>query len=93
MPGSLFYSTLATLPAPDPTNPALTTTFDAQSAIHNSLPILEELVAIYEKAEDAWSRNEVEKRRTRLNAPPVEQIRKDVAIEVISGSQVSIVRY
>nr|VWP02312.1 Uncharacterized protein [Ganoderma boninense] len=87
LPESPFYATLSLLPPPDPTNPTSTPTFVAQSAIHNSLPVLEELVSIYEKHEQGVQRDEISKRRTRLNAPPLEQIRRDVALEILSTSQ------
>ena len=88
LPGSPFYDVLSALPPPDYTNPAATSTFIAQASIHNSLPILEELVAIYEKEEDTKAKIEIEKRRTRLGAPPLEQLRKDVALEIVSVSKV-----
>ncbi|PIL34098.1 hypothetical protein GSI_03809 [Ganoderma sinense ZZ0214-1] len=87
LPESPFYATLSLLPPPDPTSPTSTTTFVAQSAIHNSLPVLEELVSIYEKHEQGVRRDEVSKRRTRLNGPPLEQIQRDVALEILSISQ------
>lgn len=85
---SPYYGVLSTLPAPDPTNPTATTTFVAQSAVHNSLPILEEIVAVFEKDETEAIQREVEKRRMRLGAPPVGQIRKDVDKEVLEVSKV-----
>ena len=88
LPESPFYATLSTLPIPDPTNPTSTTTFVVQSAIHNSLPVLEELVSIYEKHEQGVQRDEISKRRTRLNGPPLEQIQRDVVLEILSTSQV-----
>lgn len=88
LPESPFYATLASLPPPDLTSPTATTTSVAQSAIHNSLPVLEELVSIYEKYEQGVQRDEISKRRTRLNAPPLEQIQQNVALEVLSVSQV-----
>lgn len=87
LPESPFYATLSSLPPPDSTNPTSTTTFVAQSAIHNSLPVLEELVSIHEKHEQGVQRDEISKRRTRLNGPSLETIQRDVALEILSISQ------
>ena len=86
LPESPFYAVLSTLPPPDPTNPTSTSTFVVQSAIHNALPILEELVVIYEKEEARKSEQETKLRRERLGAPPLEQIKRDVALDIISQS-------
>ncbi|GJE96722.1 TPR-like protein [Phanerochaete sordida] len=87
LPGSPFYPVLSTLPPPDPTNPTGTTTFLAQSAIHNSLPILEEIVSIVEKNEQSAFEKEVQKRRTRLGAAGPEQIKRDVGREIWGASK------
>ena len=88
LPGSPFYPVLSTLPPPDPTNPTGTTTFLAQSAIHNSLPILEEIVGIVERNEQSAFEKEVQKRRTRLGAAGPEQIKRDVGREIWGASKV-----
>jgi superkiller protein 3 len=85
---SPLYPVLSQLPPPDLTNPTATTTFDAQSAINNSLPVLEEIVLITERDETKLIESEVGKRRQRLGAPPPEQIRKDVDQEVLGSSKV-----
>ncbi|KAH9858634.1 TPR-like protein [Lenzites betulinus] len=87
LPESPLYLVLTTLPPPDPTNPASTTIEEVQSAVHNSLPVLEELVSIYEQQENSFAQNEIIKRRTRLGAPPLDQIQRDVTLEVLSSSQ------
>ncbi|KAI0644651.1 TPR-like protein [Trametes meyenii] len=87
LPESDLYPVLSTLPTPDPTNPASSTIGPIQEAVHNSLPVLEELVAIYEQVEEASTHSEVSKRRTRLGAPPLEQIRRDVTLEILTSSQ------
>ncbi|KAI0674837.1 TPR-like protein [Trametes maxima] len=87
LPGSDLYPVLSTLPAPDPTNPTSSTIDPIQEAVHNSLPVLEELMSIYEQAEDALENSEISKRRMRLGAPPLEQIRRDVALEILTSSQ------
>ena len=65
LPTSTYYTTLSSLPPPDPTTPTATTTYNAQAAIHNSLPILQEIVALTEAEEESVLKNEVEKRVTR----------------------------
>jgi superkiller protein 3 len=85
---SPLYPVLSQLPPPDLTNPTATTTFDAQTAINNSLPVLEEIVSITERDENKLIESEVGKRRQRLGAPPPEQIRKDVDQEVLGSSKV-----
>ncbi|RPD63776.1 TPR-like protein [Lentinus tigrinus ALCF2SS1-6] len=87
LPDSPFYPVLSILPPPDPTNPTATTTFVAQSAVHDSLPILEELVSIHEQEEKAVGDAEVAKRRQRLAAVSPEETRKQVALEILSKSQ------
>ncbi|TFK54052.1 TPR-like protein [Heliocybe sulcata] len=87
LPDSHLYPLLSSLPPPDPTNPNATTTFEAQSAIHNSLPILEEIVSIMEKEEEETFIREFDKRRTRLNAAGPEQLKKDIGRELWSASQ------
>ncbi|TFK87083.1 TPR-like protein [Polyporus arcularius HHB13444] len=87
LPDSPFYPVLSTLPAPDPTNPTSSTTFLAQSAIQDSLPILQELVSIHEQEERAIGDAEVAKRRQRLGALSPEETRKQVALEILSKSK------
>ena len=88
LPQSALYSVFATLPLPDPTNPTLTTTYVAQTAIHNSLSVLEELMALLEAYEDQYLNKEVEKRRTRLGASPLEKLKKEVGMEIWATSRV-----
>lgn len=89
LPGSPFYPVLSTLPPTDATNPAATTTFVAQSAVHNSLPTIEEIISIFETHERATFEREVANRRTRLGAPNPEQIRREVIREISAKSRVS----
>ncbi|KAF9007975.1 hypothetical protein BDQ17DRAFT_1275914 [Cyathus striatus] len=84
---SPFYSLLSSLPEPDATNSAATTTFEIQVAIHNTLSTLNEIVDILEKVEDEHLCEEVEKRRTRLGAAGPEAIRKEVGCEIWSKSR------
>lgn len=88
LPQSTLYPVLASLPSPDPTNPTLTTTYAAQTAIHNSLPIFEQLIALLETHEDQYLEKEVEKRRTRLKSSPMDQLRKEVGMEIWGTSRV-----
>lgn len=88
LPTSDLYPVLSSLPPPDATNPDATTTFSAQSAIQNSLPIVQEIVQILEKYEDITFTQEVESRRKRLGAPSPGVIRQEVGYEIWSESRV-----
>jgi superkiller protein 3 len=85
---SPFYNVLSQLPPPDPTNPTATTTFAAQSAIQDSLPLYEEIANIVERQESDLIEAEVKKRRQRIDAPRPEQVRRDVDQEVLTISRV-----
>lgn len=87
LPGSPYYDAISSLPAPDYTNPEGNTIFYAQSAVHNSLPVLEEMVALLEKDEAEYLTREIDKRRTRLGAAGPEQLRKEVGREVWGSSK------
>jgi len=89
---SAFYSILSTLPEPEPTAPTSTTTFAVQQAVYNSLPILEQLVDLNETEEEDFLKREVEKRRTRLGAPPLERLKLDVGLEVWEISPVRLLQ-
>lgn len=88
LPSSPYYGLLSSLPDGDPSAPTATSTYNLQRSVHHSLPILEEIVEILEKQEQSFVTNEINKRRTRLNAGPPEQIKRDVGLEVWSISQV-----
>ena len=88
LPTSELYPVLPSLPPPDATNPDATTTFAAQSALQNSLPIIQEIVQILENHEDATFTQEVDNRRKRLGAPSPDVIRQEVSYEVYSQSRV-----
>ena len=83
-----MYNILSGLPPPNPTAPTATTTFAAQSAVHNSLPVLEEIISIAEKDESDNFNKEVNKRRMRLGAPSPEEVRKEVGREIWGISKV-----
>ncbi|KAJ7782973.1 TPR-like protein [Mycena metata] len=83
---SPLYAVLYTLPVPDHTNPSAPG-YQTQAAVHNNLPVLEEIVGIVEKDEEDAYTKEVAKRRTRLGAASPEQLRKEVGIEVWGPSQ------
>ncbi len=85
---SPLYTVLSTLPEPEPTAPTSTTTFAVQQAVYNSLPILEQLADLNEVEEMDFLKREVEKRRTRLGAPPLERLKLDVGLEVWEVSPV-----
>ena len=90
LPTSDLYPTLSSLPSPDATSPDATTTFAAQSAIQNGLPIIQEIVQILEKHEETRFAQEVDKRRKRLGAPSPDAIRQEVGCEVWSESRVRV---
>ncbi|KAJ7072456.1 TPR-like protein [Mycena amicta] len=84
---SPFHALLSTLPVPDHTNPEAAPSYTTHAAVHNSLPILEEIISILEREETAVYDKEVAKRRTRLGAASPEVLRKEVGVEVWSLSQ------
>jgi superkiller protein 3 len=69
----------------------LTTTYAAQAAIHNSLPVLQEIVSLLENDEDESVKNEVNKRRIRLGASGPEQLKKEVGSEIWGRSRVRLI--
>ncbi|KAI0268796.1 TPR-like protein [Gloeopeniophorella convolvens] len=87
LPESPFYSTLSSLPPPDLTNPTSVTTTASQSAVHNSLPVLEEMVSLNQTEEKETFEREVAKRRTRLNAGSLQNIKTEVGREVFGNSK------
>lgn len=87
LPQSSLYPVLATLPLPDPTNPTLTATYVAQTAILNSLPVLEQLITLLESYEDQYLIKEVEKRRTRLGSSRPEILKNEVGMEIWATSR------
>lgn len=89
LPGSPYYALLSELPPADATNPSATTTFVAQSAIHNSLPVIEEIVLIVENRDNSVFAKEVEKRRQRLGAAGPEAVKREVGKEVWGSSKVA----
>ena len=90
LPTSDLYPVISSLPPPDATNPDATTTFAAQSAIQDSLPIIQEIIQILEKYEDTTFTQEVDQRRKRLGAPSLDVIRREVGHEVLSASRVGV---
>jgi len=90
LPTSDLYPVLSSLPPPDATNPDATTTLASQSAIQNSLPIIQEIVQILEKYESISFAQEVDKRRKRLGAPSPDVIRQEVGYEIWNGSRVCV---
>lgn len=88
LPDSSLSATLSNLPPPDPTNPTASPIFDMQVAVHNSLPVIEEIVSIIERDEEVLIKNEFDKRRTRLGGPSPDQLKKDIGVEVWGTSRV-----
>ena len=90
LPDSPYYALLSTLPPPDATAPTATTTFAAQTAVHNSLPILQEIVALTESEEENALTREIEKRRMRLDSAHAspEELRKQIGLGIWSASKV-----
>lgn len=60
----------------------------AQSAIHNSLPLIEEIVTLLEKEEELEITKEVERRRMRLGSGRPEDIRNEVGRDIWGASKV-----
>ncbi|KAI6044690.1 superkiller protein 3 [Pisolithus marmoratus] len=79
---SPFYDVLSALPPPDYSNPNSTTTFITQEAVHNSLPVIEEIMTLTEKEEETFMKVEFDKRRTRLGAPPPDILRNEIGLEM-----------
>lgn len=88
LPDSHLYPTLSQLPPPDPTNPTATPTQEIQAIVHNTLPILEEIIAIVEKEEDTAVSKEYQKRKTRLGSSGPELLKKEIDSEYLSQSEV-----
>ena len=86
---SPYYGTLSELPEPDATAPTGSTIHDIQAAIYNSLPILEEIIQLTEQDETETIVQEVQKRRTRLGASPLEVLKGEVRREVWTSSKVA----
>ncbi|KIJ67566.1 hypothetical protein HYDPIDRAFT_174010 [Hydnomerulius pinastri MD-312] len=87
LPDSPLYATLSTLPPPDPTNPISTSSLATQTAIYDSLPVIEEIITLVEKDEEVFIKNEFDKRRTRLGGPSPDQLKKDIGLEVWGASK------
>ncbi|TIC07610.1 TPR-like protein [Wallemia mellicola] len=87
LPNSPYYDLLSTLPPPDHTQPLLTTTYEAQCAIYDSLPILIQLKDIHQANISKWRTEEFNKRKTRLGAPRREIIEKDLINESSKDSK------
>ncbi|KAH9978973.1 TPR-like protein [Lactifluus volemus] len=92
LPDSPLYPTLSTLPAPDFTNPVSTTTSYSQAAIHDSLPILEEVVSLIETDENETLEREIARRRTRLTTEPrsPQEVKNEVVREVYGDSMLPL---
>ncbi|KAK2467787.1 hypothetical protein APHAL10511_000082 [Amanita phalloides] len=87
LPNSRFYMLLSTLPEPDNSSPLDTTTMSVQRSIYTSLPLFEEIASLIESYEEDMMSKEIQKRRTRLNAPDLKQLQKLVGQEVWSSSR------
>jgi superkiller protein 3 len=51
---------------------------------------MEEIISITERDEEAFFKNEFDKRRTRLGEPPPDQLKKDIGVEVWGTSKVRL---
>ncbi|PVG02399.1 TPR-like protein [Serendipita vermifera] len=80
---SPYYASLSTLPEPDPSS----SIYDVQMAIYNSLPVLEEIIKLTEEDEAETINSEVNKRKTRIGAPPLAILRENVKQEIWSSSK------
>jgi superkiller protein 3 len=90
LPGSEFYPVLSSLPEPDSTNPTSTSTFWIQSAVHESLPVLEEVVSLLETEEQARFTKDFNARRTRLGGPKPAELKKELDKEICDNSKVRV---
>ena len=88
LPESPYFQVLSSLPPPDHTAPESTTTFRIQDAVHNTLAVLEEIIGLVERQEEDYTKKEFEKRRTRLNAGPPDEIRQTIGREIWGSSKV-----
>ncbi|KAF8629945.1 hypothetical protein AX15_003181 [Amanita polypyramis BW_CC] len=91
LPDSRFYTLLSTLPAPDNSSPLATTVVTIQSAIYESLPTFQEIASLMEANEEDLVRKEIQKRRTRLGAPSLEQLQKQVGEEIWGSSRLPVI--
>jgi superkiller protein 3 len=89
LPDSPLYLVLSGLPPPDSTKPMATTVLYIQSSVHNELPVLEEIVGLVEAQETAFMEKEVERRRTRLKAGSLKEVRNEIGREIWAESRVS----
>ncbi|KAG8795245.1 Superkiller protein 3, partial [Serendipita sp. 399] len=85
--GSPYHATLSNLPEPDPSSPTATTVLDIQSAIYNSLSIVQEIIQLTEQFEQNLITQQIQTRKTRIDAPPLEQLKEIVKREVWSASK------
>ena len=63
-------------------------TFALQTAIHNSLPVVEEIISLTEQNEEGSIKTEFDERRTRLGASQPDQLIKEIGLEVWRTSKV-----
>jgi superkiller protein 3 len=91
LPESSLFPTLSNLPPPDPTNPTSSTISGIQEPIHDSLPLLQQIVTLVEKDEDETIKKEIDKRRKRLNAPSPEDAKREVEMLFLGPSRVSTI--
>ena len=91
LPDSAVYPVLSNLPPVDPTNPTSSVISSIQAAVHDSLAVLQEVVALVENQEADDIKRGIETRRTRLNAGTPEEIRKAVEVESLGASPVDFV--
>lgn len=88
LPNSHVYAVLSMLPEPDDnTSPSTSTVIRIQTAIHESLPIIQEIASLVEAQEEDTFIKEIEKRRTRLGAPTLEHLRKLVGQDIWGSSR------
>ncbi|KAL4262302.1 TPR-like protein [Pleurotus pulmonarius] len=83
--GSPVFDALSDLPLPDHTK--LSPITPIQDAINNTLPVLQELVALYEDEEREVIKKEIATRRTRLGAPSLDQLTREVKYDILRKSE------
>lgn len=85
---SPIHLTLSALPPPDFTNPTASNLIVTQELIHNTFLVLQEIIDLLEGIESERFKKEVETRRTRLGALPLDRLKLNVGREIWGQSKV-----
>jgi superkiller protein 3 len=93
LPKSPYYDLLATLPEPQPTQPTGSSVYEIQQMIHDSLPVITEILASTETDEAKAIKSEIDRRRMRLTSGSAAETRQAVQREVMGKSRLPGVCY